>query len=99
MLPSDFRRLRSLLWEPGKSCEIFGRRDNRVAAGRVITCCRGCWLLQAMNLLEQRLWRDRTAEEILHQGVSVTLRAVAQQVFGEPAIPAGISRIESTQGV
>ena len=51
-----------------------------------------------MNLLEQCRRRHRTTQEILHQGASVTLRAVAQQLFGEPAIPAGISRIESTQG-
>src|SRR5215469_7608536 len=54
--------------------------------------------LQAVNLLEQCLRRRRTTQEILHQGSGVTLRAVSQQLFGEPAIPAGISRIESTQG-
>ena len=64
----------------------------------MITRCRECPGLQAVNLLEQCLRRHRTTQEILNQGASVTLRAVAQQLFGEPAIPAGISRIESTQG-
>jgi imidazolonepropionase-like amidohydrolase len=80
----------------GKSCGILGRQKNRVPSR--ITSCLERYGLQAVNLLEQWLRRHRTAEEILHQVASVTLRAVAQQVFREPGIPAGISRIESTQG-
>src|SRR5215467_12730744 len=69
-------------------------------AGRtrgVISRCLGRYRLQAMNLLEKRLRRHGVAQEILHQGTGVPLRAIAQQLCGKPPKPAGISSIESSQ--